>query len=410
MEQMKVLISAYACEPYKGSEQGIGWNWVTQISKFHDTWVITRSNNQESIEQINDPQFGNINWIYFDLPKWARFWKRGNRGVQLYYYLWQVGVYFIARKAHKRIHFDLLHHVTLTRYWTPSFASFLNIPFVWGPVGGGESTPSPIFKTFSLRGKLLDLARSFARGIAHIDPFVRKTGIRAVMAVATSEETAVKMKAIGCRNVVIHSNVGLSDSDIKLLSENLANKEDDKLVFISIGRLLHWKGFHLGLMAYQIVSHEIGPSEYWVFGDGHERKKLQKLSMQLGIQDQIRFWGNVPRNELLAKIAEGDVLVHPSLHESGGWVCAEAMANRKPVICLDLGGPGLQVTENTGIKIPAISTKQTIDDIAKAMLKLANNPELRKEMGEAGLQRVRDHFSWTKKAEYIRQLYQEIVM
>ena len=47
---MKVLVSAYACEPGKGSEPGVGWQWVRQIARFHDTWVITRANNREKIE------------------------------------------------------------------------------------------------------------------------------------------------------------------------------------------------------------------------------------------------------------------------------------------------------------------------------------------------------------------------
>ena len=47
----RVLISAYACEPGKGSEPGVGWNWVKQISRFYETFVITRSNNKEAIEK-----------------------------------------------------------------------------------------------------------------------------------------------------------------------------------------------------------------------------------------------------------------------------------------------------------------------------------------------------------------------
>ncbi|KAB2833154.1 MAG: glycosyltransferase family 1 protein, partial [Candidatus Dadabacteria bacterium] len=99
-KRLKVLLSAYACESGKGSEPGVGWNWVNQIARFHDVWVITRANNRESIERENGGALSGVHWIYFDYPGWARFWKRGQRGVHLYYYLWQIAVYFLARRLH----------------------------------------------------------------------------------------------------------------------------------------------------------------------------------------------------------------------------------------------------------------------------------------------------------------------
>src|SRR6266511_405878 len=95
MRRLKVLISVYACEPDKGSEPGVGWNWVKQIARFHEVWAITRANNRDPIErELAKQPMPNVRWVYFDLPKWSRFWKKGPRGVHLYYYLWQIGAYF----------------------------------------------------------------------------------------------------------------------------------------------------------------------------------------------------------------------------------------------------------------------------------------------------------------------------
>ena len=112
--------------------------------------------------------------------------------------------------------------------------------------------------------------------------------------------------------------------------------------------------------------------------------------------------------EVLGKLAECDVLVHPSLHDSGGWVCLEAMAAGRPVICLDLGGPGLQVTEQTGIKVPAISPLQAIADLAAAMGQLAGDPDRRLRLGQSARLRVAEHFAWDKKGEYMNQIYHSI--
>ena len=89
-------------------------------------------------------------------------------------------------------------------------------------------------------------------------------------------------------------------------------------------------------------------------------------------------------------------------------ICLEAMAARRPVICLDLGGPALHVTEETGIKVSAISPEQTVNDLAEAMFRLARDPVLRKRMGEAARRRVSEHFNWNKKGEFINELYQKV--
>ena len=86
--RLKVLVSAYACEPNRGSESGIGWNWVREISKSCDVWVITRANNRPLIERaLATETLCNTHFVYFDVRRWIGFWKKGQRGVRVYYYL-----------------------------------------------------------------------------------------------------------------------------------------------------------------------------------------------------------------------------------------------------------------------------------------------------------------------------------
>src|SRR5579864_6502517 len=153
-DQLKVLMSAYAFEPERGSEPGVGWNWVQQIGKSEKVWVITKANNRRTIESaLAKEPLPNVHFVYFDLPRWASFWKRGLRGIHAYYYLWQLGAYLVARRLHRQVGFDLVHHVTFVNYWMPSFLVLLPVPFLWGPVGGGESAPRAFWHFFSLRGK-----------------------------------------------------------------------------------------------------------------------------------------------------------------------------------------------------------------------------------------------------------------
>ncbi len=408
-KKLKVLVSAYACESGKGSEPGVGWNWVKQIARFHEVWVITRSSNRESIESQKTGISSNIHWVYFDFPPWLRSWKKGQRGVHLYYYLWQIAVYFLARRMHKEVKFDIVHHLTFGVYWLPSFLSFIPTAFIYGPLGGAERTPREFYKSFSLKGKIYEWLRDTARWFGEKDPFVLLSIRRAKLVLAKVQETGDRLSVLGAKEVLVFPESGISIKEIEKHSV-IKDSESKNFKIVSIGRLLHWKGFHLGLLAYSRFIKEFSSSEYWFIGNGPERQNLELMAQKLGVLDKVKFFDELPHDEVLEKLYECDVLVHPSIHDSGGWVCLEAMAFGKPVLCLDLGGPAMQVTEDTGFKVPAKSPEQSVEDLANAMIQLAGDSGLGKTMGEAARERVLEHFDWDKKGEWINKIYQEAII
>ena len=212
---------------------------------------------------------------------------------------------------------------------------------------------------------------------------------------------------MGGKNVQILSQVGLLPEEVDQLAQYpLSNPTPIR--FISIGRFLHWKGFHLGLRAFAQAA--LPPeAEYWIVGKGVEEEALQALAIDLGIAAQVKFLHEMPRTDLLQKLGTCMALVHPSLHESGGFVCLEAMAAGRPVICLDLGGPAVQVTAETGFKIPAADPEQAVQGMAAAMSRLVQDPELRSRLGQAGRQRVNTFFNWETKGKFLVGVYETIL-
>ena len=81
---MKLFLSAYACEPDKGSEPGIGWNTALELAKYHEVHVLTRANNLPSIEAALSSWEG-LRPVFhgYDLPHWLTFWKKKRRGLKL---------------------------------------------------------------------------------------------------------------------------------------------------------------------------------------------------------------------------------------------------------------------------------------------------------------------------------------
>lgn len=405
---MKVLISGYSCEPGRGSEPGVGWNVAREVAKYHEVWVLTRPDESKAAieaELARNP-IPNLHFVYFTLPFWQDSMSGGQSGaMQLHYYLWQIQAYFVARHLHQEIGFDIAHHVTFVRYSCPSFLSFLPVPFLWGPVGGGESAPRRFWRDFSFRAKVYETARSLWRWLGEQDPFVRLTIKKSAVIRATTKDTIKRLHKLGAENVEISPESGLPAAEIA----SLARYElpvGVPLRFISMGRLLHWKGFHLGLQAF--AEAKLTDAEYWVCGDGAEKERLIALAEELGITKQVKFWGRLPRAETLEKLGQCHVLVHPSLHDSGGWVCIEAMATGRPVICLDLGGPGTQVTESTGLKIPALEPKQVVNEMAEAMKLLADNDELREQMGKSAQKLVSSVHSWEARGHSLIEIYEKI--
>jgi len=405
---LKVVISAYACEPDKGSEPGVGWNVAREMAKQHDVWVLTRANNRPAIEaELARNPVPSLRFAYYDLPGWARWWKRGGRGVQLYYYLWQLGVYRVAQRLHQEVGFDLGHHVTFGKYWSPSLIFLLDVPFVWGSVGGGEDIPVVFRKKLTLTQWWFESKRDIARWLGEHDPLVRSTARHSAIALATTAETGKRLERLGCKAISIEPQVAMTTDQFQQLA-NLMRSHHEETRFISIGRPLHWKGTDLGLLAF--AEARVSRSEYWLIANGPERQTLERLVSQLDIERRVRFIDRLPTlDEVYERLAECDVLVHPALHEAFGNVVLEAMAAGKPVICLDLGGPAVQVTPETGFKIAARHPAQAVSDMVEAMRRLAEDDGLRQRMGEAGRRRVREEFSWERKGEVLSGYYEEAI-
>jgi glycosyltransferase involved in cell wall biosynthesis len=404
---VKILISAYACEPGQGSEPGVGWNFVNEMSHYHELWILTQSDGRQEIErELKEYPNPNVHFFYIDPFGWKLDLWKAKAEIQVHYYLWQIFAYFLAQKLNRQINFDLVHHVTFVKYWSPSFLSMLPIPFLWGPVGGGESAPKPFWKDFGLRGKIYESLRALAQRLGEADPFTKVTARRSVLAQATTDDTAKRLYYLGAPNVSVHCGVGMSHQDLAILNQ-CKFPTDSQIRFISIGRFLHWKGFHLSLKAF--IKADLPHTEYWVIGDGPERGNLIQIASKSKVEKQIKFLGKMPRAEVLKRLADCHVMVHPSLHDSGGWACLEAMATGRPVICLDLGGPALQITKECGIKIQANNPESAINAIAKAMSKLADDKEMIYALGQNARKRVENHFSWSNKVEITADLYEKLV-
>lgn len=331
---MRILAYAYACEPGRGSEPAAGWWWAQLLAQLGETWVVTRANNRPAIERELEASEGpaDLHFVYVDLPQNLRRWKRGQRGIRLYYLLWQGAALREARRLTRERHFDLAWHITLANGWIGSTACLLDVPFVYGPVGGGVSPPWRLAGVLGAKGVLYELARSAARTSGRfLNPLARASWRRASLILVQNEDTKRWLPGRHRAKAEVFPNIVL---------DRLApgRRSDARRVMLFAGRLLPLKGVPLAIRALE----SLPDWRLIVCGDGPDSTRLRRLASRRGLEDRIEFRGWVSREDvLLAMRHEASVFVFPSLHDEAGWAVVEAMASGLPVVSLDVGGPAL---------------------------------------------------------------------
>lgn len=406
---MKILLSAYACEPNRGSEPGVGWHRALEAARLgHHVTVITRANNRASIELAlqSNPTGQSIEFVYFDLPSWAKCWKKGTRGIHLYYLLWQWGAYRQARKLHQLKNFDLVHHVTFVSIRQPSFMGWLGIPFIFGPVSGGDSIPAKLRFGMGWRGWLHDLLRDAANCGVRFDPLMWITFSSARAIFVTSEKTRLLVpKRFQCKTKKWLA-IGLESALSSPPSKPQLTKASLRILYV--GNLVHCKGMNLGIPAFAQLLKTRPDARLTVIGTGPEEQRLRQIAAKTKSSDNINWIPWVEHDKLSEFYNSHDIFLFPSLRDSGGMVVLEAMAHALPVICLDLGGPGTIVRGGGGIAIPVSGrgSSEVISLIANQLRTLAHDEELRRRLSSSALQRAQE-MTWEKLAAEFSATYGE---
>lgn len=403
---MRVLISAYACEPGTGSEGGVGWNVVRELATRHELVVLTRANNAAKIRGCGEAWADTVEWEFYDPPKWLTLWKRGPRGVQMFYVLWQLGIWRRARKLIKVHHFDVAHHLTFGKYWVPSPLAWLGVPFVFGPVGGGESTPDPLRAVFGWRGRTTERARDLIRAALKFPSPLRATLRRASRTLATTEQTAAVLREIGVPEVKVLAQSGISPEELeRFAAEEPAASAGGPVRLVTACRLIHWKAVDFAIAALALVRKSGMDARLTVLQDGPERANLERLARELGLAEYVDFPGRLPTlADVFRLILASDALVHPALHEAFGQACLESLALGTPVICLDWGGPGVIVADGCGYKVEPGTREETVARLAEAITALAAARGSGCGMRATARRRAGD-FLWSRISEGIDAAY-----
>lgn len=403
---MKVLLSAFACEPNKGSEFAVGWNWALFLARAgHQVVALTRSESRPAIEKETNatPPDARLRFVYFDVPERLRWQARGPLHAHAMLWQWQASGF--AKELHRREQFDCVHHVTYAGLRTPSFMGRLGIPFIFGPVGGGESAPWRLRRGYSLHGQLHDAARDAANFMVQFTPFLTSTFARAERIYVTSRETLQLMPRRFHHKAQIELAIGTEETAAATSAIRPPRAPHDgcfRVLFA--GRFVDYKGMHLGLPAFARLARACPEARLTMVGEGSAKQRWQRLAGDLGIAAAVEWLPWQARETMAALYAKHDVLLFPAMHDSGGMVVLEAMDHGLPVVCLKLGGPATMVDESCGYAVDPAgkNVAQVIREMGDALAGLAG-ASVRRPFADAARRRCRS-FSWPEKVVRVHGL------
>ncbi len=402
---MNILLSSYSCNPYHGSEDGIGWNWTLQLSKNFNNpndkiYLLTKRANQKDTEKgIKEFGLNNVELVISDLPDKLNWYKEKNSAFHhIYYIVWQKLAYRWAKKS--KIKFDIVHHVTMGDFRiTGDMYKFKNPYTIFGPVGGGQSTPKSL-KVYEY-SPIMEKAREIINKSCAVSP-IYKNKIKKFDAVyAINQETQqILSKAL---NTECNRLMELAVAD-EFKNLNIIRKtENNKIQIVFLGRLIEKKGLMLFLDVIRAMKCETD-FEVKIYGDGPLKDKMNLYIKTNSLENKVQLCGCVEHALVTRIFQKADIFVMPSLRETSGNVLIEALAHKIPVAALNMSICSDLKKHNCGLFVDINQSKsKIISDFADNLCRLANDANLRKELGENGYRFVNTHLNWEDKFKTIYQ-------
>ncbi|MGC8912463.1 MAG: glycosyltransferase [Thermoplasmata archaeon] len=205
---------------------------------------------------------------------------------------------------------------------------------------------------------------------------------------------------------VIPSAVDTQRFNPEKFSQAIREKFRHKKLVLFVGRLVYQKGVRFLIEAALRLPKDTG---ILIVGEGPERERLERFVKIKNLDTRVHFLGKVSPHELPYYFASCDVFVLPSVSrlEAFGLVIVEAMASGKPVVVSDI--PGVNEVIEDG-KEGLLCRPMMEEDLAEKIMKILNDPEYAKKLGENGRKKVLEKYEWKKVAAQVYGVYEKALV
>ncbi len=405
-----ILLSAYACLPNHGSEEGNGWNYATLLSEAGlRVHCITQENFRDRIEPaLASGQYPNLTVHYVALPNWLNKAYGNMVGLYMHYLYWQWKAANLARELDAVHDFALVHHVTYSSIQLGSFMYRVGKPFVFGPVGGGQQAPVAFRRYFGPYWSRETIRDTVSQVLSFINPGFFHTVAVADQVLISNEDTMEMARVLRKDKPLVRMlDAGLTTSFMP--AEAIVRQPGGTMNLLWVGRMLPRKGIELTIEAFSNVDKSLPIRLTIVGGQGEMAELVPGYLERYGVADRVDWVGHVSYDRVKEYFRESDVFFFTSLRDSCPMQVMEAMAYSMPVVTLALHGQNELVNEQTGIKVPVQTPEQVVADLARAIEWLYHHPAERIQMGQTAYQFAQQQV-WTNKIKrFTNEIYPSLL-
>lgn len=399
----KILMCSFACNPYQGSEPGMGWNFVRAVAQEYEVHVIVALEFKEQIDRYfaeHPEEKRNMSFYYIE--RFRCLWLHRIWPPSYYwdYRRWHRDVLALAEELEKKENFDIVHMVTLSGYREPGYLWKLGKPFIWGPIGGLTDSPWCLLPCLGLKGGLFLTARNIWNKVQKRYGSAARAAAEHAHTILTSTVSAVAdIKRFWHRDSILMHEVGYEPRHATF--PPTPHEPGTPLRVCWAGEHVSRKALDLLLRALPQCKEDI---EVHVLNQGKCTEGWKKLAKKMKVEDRVMFHGRVPWEDVFRIMGSCHVFCLTSLREETSTVVFEAFRYGLPIVAPDHCGFASVINENCGIKIPIHSAAQVLSDYARHLDYLATHEEERARLSAGALARCMD-YTWEAKLTELNKVY-----
>ena len=401
-EGLNVLISAYACRPNAGTEPGIGWNWVIHMAdECGSVHVLTAGRNRKAVTAyLEEHPRGNLHFHFMDVPGMDEM----SAGAK-HYLRWQWLAFQLSKRLRRNVAFDIVHHVSYGSVHLPTFLCWLGVPTIFGPVGGGQTTPNSLLPYFGDQAGSERRRTGLTKLLPWI-PFYRLCMGRMALVLAANSDTLDLARRSGAHKVALMCDTGLREDFASDAPRTFCDGAGIRLLWV--GRLLPRKGVELALDALQRTPANISLT---FVGDGRSEAEMRREIANRGLEQRV-FWSGkrASWSEVREAYLSHDALLFTSVRDSFGSQLLEAMSVGLPIVALSQSGARDFVPSDAGIKVNVHDTAQsTVEALAEGITRFAESSVEARNAFSKNAWIASKNFAWVERARTAATYYRELV-
>jgi glycosyltransferase involved in cell wall biosynthesis len=399
--RLRVLLVAPNIDGTDVGEAYVAHKWAEALAEITDLTVLSFQRPGRSTLQDQLPGARVVTWAE---PQWAVRKGRLNSMLKPAFPIFSRLVRrWMAEAKARGEHFDIAHQVMpqAPRYASPLRHS--SVPYVMGPIGGALDTPAA-FRAETGAAPLFTRLRAMDGLRLRHDPMLRASYTNAALVLGVAPYVADVLADVPLARFETVLELGIDE----LAPETLRPIVPGQLKLLHVGRAVRTKGLRDVVRAIALLRDRPGIT-LTSAGGGEEVELCQAEAERLGVADRCTFLGRVPRDEVERLYASHDVFAFPSFREPAGGVLYEAMRWGLPVITAARGGPDSIIDNRSGLRVAVTDPQTYAADLAQAIRKLDDDPDLRLSLGRGARAKVGREGLWPQKARALVALYRQVL-